>query len=147
MYGSESWVWQKKRESRINGVEMRSLHIICRVCLKDRSRNSDVRKRCDLKEDVVSRGERDMVRWFTAVMERSGWVALENPKQTILVVYQKKGPNFKHLKPMSLHERIDGYQRSKRDTKRSYWVEMYSLCLPFSEIDASSYHYKILPKK
>ncbi|GBP82570.1 hypothetical protein EVAR_87816_1 [Eumeta japonica] len=42
MYGSESWVWQKKNESRINAVEMRSLRSMCGVSRKDRCRNSDV---------------------------------------------------------------------------------------------------------
>ncbi|GBP68141.1 hypothetical protein EVAR_46304_1 [Eumeta japonica] len=44
-----------KNESRINTVEMRFLRDICEVFLKDRCRNSDVRVRCGLKEDVVSR--------------------------------------------------------------------------------------------
>ncbi|GBP03658.1 hypothetical protein EVAR_2411_1 [Eumeta japonica] len=52
IYGSESWVWQKKNESRINEVEMRSLRSICGVSQKDRCRNSYVRKRCGLKEDA-----------------------------------------------------------------------------------------------
>ncbi|GBP32165.1 hypothetical protein EVAR_80933_1 [Eumeta japonica] len=64
MYGSESWVWQKKNESRINAVEMRSLRSICGVSRKDRCRNSDVRERCGLKENVVTRVEGGMLRWF-----------------------------------------------------------------------------------
>ncbi|GBP43284.1 hypothetical protein EVAR_31168_1 [Eumeta japonica] len=58
MYGCESWVWRKKNESRINAVEMRSLCSMCGVSRKDRCRNSDVRERCSLKEDVVTRVER-----------------------------------------------------------------------------------------
>ncbi|GBP63068.1 hypothetical protein EVAR_87440_1 [Eumeta japonica] len=58
MYGSESWIWQKKNEISINAVEMRSLHNICRVSRKDRDRNSDVRKRCGMKENIVTRVER-----------------------------------------------------------------------------------------
>ncbi|GBP21250.1 hypothetical protein EVAR_84377_1 [Eumeta japonica] len=46
----ESWVWQKKNESRINAVEMRSLRSTCGVSRKDRCGNSDVRERCGLKE-------------------------------------------------------------------------------------------------
>ncbi|GBP73937.1 hypothetical protein EVAR_56094_1 [Eumeta japonica] len=44
----------------------RSLRDMCQVFLKDtrRSRNSDVRERCDLKEDVATRVERGMLRWF-----------------------------------------------------------------------------------
>ncbi|GBP00841.1 hypothetical protein EVAR_69134_1 [Eumeta japonica] len=49
-----------KIESRINVTEMRSMHGMCGVSLKDRCRNSDVRERCGLQEDVVTRVERDM---------------------------------------------------------------------------------------
>ncbi|GBP81485.1 hypothetical protein EVAR_86166_1 [Eumeta japonica] len=38
---------------------MRSLRSMCGVSWKDRCRNSDVRERCDLKEDVVTRVERE----------------------------------------------------------------------------------------
>ncbi|GBP63020.1 hypothetical protein EVAR_43768_1 [Eumeta japonica] len=60
MYGSESWLWQKKNESGINAVEMRSLRSVCGVSRKGRCRNSDVSERCGLKEDVVT----SMSRWF-----------------------------------------------------------------------------------
>ncbi|GBP70680.1 hypothetical protein EVAR_88855_1 [Eumeta japonica] len=43
---------------------MRSLRSMCGVSRKDRCRNSDVRERCGLKEDVVTRVERGMLRWF-----------------------------------------------------------------------------------
>ncbi|GBP73818.1 hypothetical protein EVAR_54870_1 [Eumeta japonica] len=46
MYDSESWVWQKKNESRINAAEMRSLLSMCGVSREDRCRNSDVRELC-----------------------------------------------------------------------------------------------------
>ncbi|GBP11658.1 hypothetical protein EVAR_77781_1 [Eumeta japonica] len=58
MYVSESWVWNKKNESRITEVEMRSLRSTCGVYRQNRSTNSDVRERCGLKEDVVTRVER-----------------------------------------------------------------------------------------
>lgn len=64
MYGSESWVWQKKNESRINAVEMRSLRKICGVKLSDRVSNEVIRKRCGLKDDIVTRIEKGMLRWF-----------------------------------------------------------------------------------
>ncbi|GBP82341.1 hypothetical protein EVAR_90976_1 [Eumeta japonica] len=54
MYGSDSWVWQKINQSRINAVEMRSLRSMCKVYRKDRCRNSDVKERWGLKEDVVT---------------------------------------------------------------------------------------------
>ncbi|GBP84324.1 hypothetical protein EVAR_61541_1 [Eumeta japonica] len=63
MYGSESWVGQKKNESRINAVEMRSLRSTCGVSRKDRYRNSDVREQCGIPHsalDIVTRAERDL---------------------------------------------------------------------------------------
>ncbi|GBP86902.1 9,11-endoperoxide prostaglandin H2 reductase [Eumeta japonica] len=50
--------YDKKNESKINAVEMRLLHSMCGVSRKERCRNSDVRKRCSLKEDVMTRVER-----------------------------------------------------------------------------------------
>ncbi|GBP30675.1 hypothetical protein EVAR_75896_1 [Eumeta japonica] len=38
--------------------------VVCGVARKDKSRNSDVRERCGLKEDVVIRAEKGMLRWF-----------------------------------------------------------------------------------
>ncbi|GBP15157.1 hypothetical protein EVAR_11453_1 [Eumeta japonica] len=37
---------------------------MCRVSLKDRCGNSDVRERCGLKEDLVLRVEKGMLWWF-----------------------------------------------------------------------------------
>ncbi|CAG9134602.1 unnamed protein product [Plutella xylostella] len=64
MYGSESWVWQKKNESRVNAVEMRSLRSMCGLKLNDRIRNSVIRDRVGVKEDVVTKIEKGMLRWF-----------------------------------------------------------------------------------
>ncbi|GBP25796.1 hypothetical protein EVAR_94815_1 [Eumeta japonica] len=49
---------------RINAVEMRSLRIMCGVPRKDSCKNSDVRERCGLKEDVMTRVEGGMLRCF-----------------------------------------------------------------------------------
>ncbi|GBP60608.1 hypothetical protein EVAR_50972_1 [Eumeta japonica] len=49
---------KKKDECRINAVEMRSQSSKCGVSLTDRCRNSDVRERCGLKEDVETREEK-----------------------------------------------------------------------------------------
>ncbi|GBP14921.1 hypothetical protein EVAR_75494_1 [Eumeta japonica] len=43
---------------------MQSLRNICGVSRKVRYRNSDIKERGGLKEDVVTRVERDMQRWF-----------------------------------------------------------------------------------
>ncbi|GBP56939.1 hypothetical protein EVAR_33996_1 [Eumeta japonica] len=38
---------------------------MCGVSRKDRCRNSDIRKRCGLKEDVVTKVERGILWWFS----------------------------------------------------------------------------------
>ncbi|GBP94253.1 hypothetical protein EVAR_99448_1 [Eumeta japonica] len=55
----ESWVQQTKHESTVNAMEMRSLYSMCGVS-KNRCRNSNVREQYGLKEDIVTRVERDM---------------------------------------------------------------------------------------
>ncbi|GBP52205.1 hypothetical protein EVAR_87590_1 [Eumeta japonica] len=69
MSGIESCVWWKKNESGINAVEMRSLRNMCGVFQKGRCRNSAARERCGLKEDVMIRVERGMLRCL-AIWER-----------------------------------------------------------------------------
>jgi hypothetical protein len=64
MYGSESWVWQKRHQSQVNAVEMRALRSMCGVRLRDRIRNSVIRKKCGVNEDVVTKIEMGMLRWF-----------------------------------------------------------------------------------
>jgi hypothetical protein len=63
MYGSASWVWQKKHISRVNAVEMRALSMIG-VKLSDMVRNEVIREECGVKEDVVTKIEKNMLRWF-----------------------------------------------------------------------------------
>ncbi|GBP72245.1 hypothetical protein EVAR_58011_1 [Eumeta japonica] len=55
LYGGESWVGQKQNESRVNVVVMQSLRNTCEVSMKDKCRNSNVRKQCGLKENDQSR--------------------------------------------------------------------------------------------
>jgi hypothetical protein len=64
MYGSESWVLQKKDTSKLNAVEMRSLRNICGKNLNDRIRNECIRRECDMEEDVVTKIKKGMLRWF-----------------------------------------------------------------------------------
>ncbi|XP_063364409.1 uncharacterized protein LOC134653055 isoform X1 [Cydia amplana] len=59
MYGSESWVWQKRHQSQVNAVEMRALRSVCGVRLQDRIRNSVIREKCGLNEDVVTKIEKE----------------------------------------------------------------------------------------
>ena len=64
MYGSESWIMQKKDESKLNAVEMRSLRNICRKSLRDRIKNEDIRRECDVEESVIVKIKKGMLRWF-----------------------------------------------------------------------------------
>ncbi|KAM3959351.1 LOW QUALITY PROTEIN: uncharacterized protein ACR2FA_006652 [Aphomia sociella] len=64
MYGSESWVWQKRHESRINAVEIHSLRSMSGIKLSDRVRNNVIRDVSGLKEGLVTRIEKGMLRWF-----------------------------------------------------------------------------------
>ncbi|GBP89015.1 hypothetical protein EVAR_36609_1 [Eumeta japonica] len=60
-------MWRTAQQSsrcRAVGVEMRSLRSKCGVSRKDRGRNSEVRERGGLKEDVVTGAERRILRWF-----------------------------------------------------------------------------------
>jgi hypothetical protein len=62
MYGSESWVWQKKHTSRINAVEMKALRSMIAVKFSDKVRNEAIREECGVKEYVVIKIEKNMLR-------------------------------------------------------------------------------------
>ena len=63
LYGSETWVLQKKNERKINAVEMRSLRKICRVSLADRIRN-EIHRMTGTSEDVTVRIKKNVLSWF-----------------------------------------------------------------------------------
>ncbi|GBP64079.1 hypothetical protein EVAR_51079_1 [Eumeta japonica] len=63
-YELQAMVWQKKYESKINAVEMRSMR---GMSSKDRCKNHDVRERCCLKEDVVTKVEKELSRKKTSM--------------------------------------------------------------------------------
>lgn len=46
-------MWQKRHESRINAVEMHSLRSLTGINWIDRVRNSVIRERCVVKENIV----------------------------------------------------------------------------------------------
>jgi hypothetical protein len=53
MYVSESWVCQKRHQSRVNAVEMRALRSMCGVKLSDRVRNSVIRDKCGMDGVII----------------------------------------------------------------------------------------------
>ncbi|GBP39268.1 hypothetical protein EVAR_22675_1 [Eumeta japonica] len=88
MNDRESCVWQKKYESRVSAVAIRSLCNICGLSLKDRCRNSDVRERCGLKEDVVARVE-------IGILRRSGHLERINECRLTKQIYRANVSNGK----------------------------------------------------
>jgi hypothetical protein len=66
MYGSESWVWQKKHTSRdlLLAVEMPALRRTIGDKLSDRVGNEVIKEEYGVKEDVVNKIKKNMLRWF-----------------------------------------------------------------------------------
>ncbi|GBP56771.1 hypothetical protein EVAR_91423_1 [Eumeta japonica] len=83
---------------------MRSLRSKCEVCRKDRCRNSDVTERCGLKEDVVTRVEGDMSRWF-------GHLERMNERRLTRQIYRANVCDEKE--PMALKDLEPGAQSGK----------------------------------
>lgn len=57
-------------EIRIHAVEMRALRSMIDVKVSDKIRNSVIRERFGIKEDVVTKIEKGMVGWFGHVEGR-----------------------------------------------------------------------------
>ncbi|GBP66209.1 hypothetical protein EVAR_97160_1 [Eumeta japonica] len=55
-----------RRKLKVGSMQWRCDRcVVCAQCFKkDKFRNSDVRERCGLKEEVVTGVERGMLRWF-----------------------------------------------------------------------------------
>jgi hypothetical protein len=48
----------------LNYIHMRALRSMIGVKLSDRVRNEVIREKCGVKEDVVTKVEKNMLRWF-----------------------------------------------------------------------------------
>ena len=55
LYGSETWVLQKKNESKVNAVDMRSLRRIYTVSLVYLIRNEEIHRMAGTSDDVTVR--------------------------------------------------------------------------------------------
>ncbi|GBP16084.1 hypothetical protein EVAR_94422_1 [Eumeta japonica] len=92
-------------------------HQILQMCggaRKDRCRNSDVRERCGLREDVVTRVERGMLRWFSH-LERM------NESRLTRQIYRADvcdGKTADRLIVPSVAEPVHSGQRLKQDEDR-----------------------------
>src|ERR1043166_5546947 len=64
MYGSDTWVWQKRHRSHITACEMRYLRGVCGVTRGDCVRNEQVLEDCGVKENVVQKVGKSALRWF-----------------------------------------------------------------------------------
>jgi len=80
MYGSEAWNWQRKDESRLNAVEMRSLRRMCGKTMYDRVRNVEIRKECKADVSVMSKIKKGTLRWF-------GHVERMNEERSVRRIY------------------------------------------------------------
>ena len=71
LYGSETWILQKKNERKMNAVEMRSVRRICGVSLADRIHNEEVHRMAGTSEDVTVRMKKNTLSWFGHVERMS----------------------------------------------------------------------------
>ncbi|CAK1578219.1 unnamed protein product [Parnassius mnemosyne] len=62
---------QKKHKSKLNAVEMRSLRKMCGVTMADRKRNEEIRNMAGLKDDLITKIDKGVLRWFGHVERMS----------------------------------------------------------------------------
>ena len=64
LYGSETWVLQKKNERKMNAVEMQSLRRISGVSLADGIRNDGIHRVVGTSEDVTVKMKKKSVFYY-----------------------------------------------------------------------------------
>ena len=52
LYGSEAWVFENKVKNRIDVAEVSLLRSMCGVTRRDRVRNEEIRRRCELQKNL-----------------------------------------------------------------------------------------------
>ena len=70
LYGSESWVVNKKVESRMNAAEMKALRKVYGVTKRDRIRNQTIRDELKM-QSVIDRMEKKTLSWYGHVIRMS----------------------------------------------------------------------------
>ena len=74
-YASETWPMKSEIEKRMNTTEMRMIRRMCRVSLRDRCSNEELRARMHL-EPISNIMRRNRLRWYGHVyrMDDNEWV-------------------------------------------------------------------------
>ena len=64
LYGSETWGLREAESRKLGVLEMRCLRSMCRLTLRDRIRNEEVRRRAGVERKLPSRVDQNVLRWF-----------------------------------------------------------------------------------
>ena len=63
LYGAECWAMCKKEDDLLRRTEMRMLRRILGVSMKDKIRNEEIRKRCEVV-DIIEKVREARLRWY-----------------------------------------------------------------------------------
>ena len=64
LYGSETWGLREAERRKLEVLEMGCLRSMCRLTLRDRVRNEEVRRRAGVERKLSSRVDQSVLRWF-----------------------------------------------------------------------------------
>ena len=64
LYGSETWGLREAERRKLDVLEMGCLRSMCRLSLRDRVRNEEVRRRTGVERKLSSRVDQNVLRWF-----------------------------------------------------------------------------------
>ena len=63
-YGSETWGLREAERRKLDVLEMGCLRSMCRLSLRDRVRNEEVRRRTGVGRKLSSKVDQNVLRWF-----------------------------------------------------------------------------------